>query len=137
MNDKKKILVADDDVQHVDSVKTLLENVGYDVYYTYKSKKVFEKAKEVKPDLILLDVMFAGHTDPDGLEISRELHQDSDLKSIPVIILSGVKKVMDLEYAIEPDETYMPVKAFLEKPIKPDRLLSEIEKALGIDYKRP
>ena len=131
MSEKKKILMADDDVQHVDSVKTLLESVGYEVHSTYNSRKVLEKAAEIEPDLILLDVMFAGRTDPDGLEISRALHQDLLLKDIPVIILSGVNKVLDLEYSFEPDETYMPVKAFLEKPIKPGRLLSEIEKILG------
>jgi len=88
-------------------------------------------AREIKPDLILLDVMFAGPPGPDGIELSRRLHQDPVLKDIPVIILSGVKKVLDMPIEIGPDETWMPVKAFLEKPVKPDKLLSEIEKILG------
>jgi len=131
MSNKKRILVVDDDVQLVDTVKTLLESAGYEVSYAYQSQKGLELAKAKTPDLILLNVMFAGPPGPDGFEVSRQLHQDPELKDIPVIILSGVRKAMDLPFKFEPDETWMPVKAFLEKPIKPDKLLSEIEKVLG------
>lgn len=128
---KKKIMVIDDDVQLVETVKTLLESVGYQVSYAYQSEKGMELARETKPDLILLDVMFAGPPGPDGIELSRRFHQDPDLKGIPIIILTGVRKVLDFHFEIGPDETWMPVKAFLEKPIKPDNLLAEIEKVLG------
>ena len=127
----KKILVIDDDVQLVDMVKTLLESVGYEVYYAYQAEKGIEKARATIPDLILLDVMFAGPPGPDGFEVSRQLPKDPDLKNIPVIILSGVRKAMELPFKFEPDETWMPVKAFIEKPVKPDKLLGEIEKVLG------
>ena len=132
VSEKERILVVDDDVQFVDTVKTLLESVGYEVSYAYHARKGIEAAKEVTPDLILLDVMFAGPPGPDGFQASRELHQDVKLKGIPVIIVSGVRKVLNLPFSMyEPDEDYMPVKAFLEKPIEPDELLSEIEKVLG------
>ena len=131
MSEQNSIMIIDDDVQLVDTVKTLLESVGYQVSYAYQSEKGMELAREIKPDLILLDVMFAGPPGPDGIELSRRLHQDPVLKDIPVIILSGIKKVLDMPIKIGPDETWMPVKAFLEKPVKPDKLLSEIEKILG------
>jgi CheY-like chemotaxis protein len=131
MSEKKTIMVIDDDAQLVDTVKTLLESVGYQVSYAYQSEKGMELAKETKPDLILLDVMFAGPPGPDGIELSRRFQQDSGLKGIPIIILTGVRKVLDLHFKISPDETWMPVKAFLEKPIKPGKLLDEIEKVLG------
>lgn len=131
MSEQNSILIIDDDVQLVDTVKTLLESVGYEVSYAYQSERGMALAREIKPDLILLDVMFAGPPGPDGIELSRRLHQDPVLKDIPVIILSGVKKVLDMPIKIGPDETWMPVKAFLEKPVKPDKLLSEIEKILG------
>ncbi len=127
----KKILLIDDDAQLVATVRTLLESVGFEVSSAYQAEKGVEMARRVKPDLILLDVMFAGPPGPDGIELSRRLQQDAELKDIPVIILSGVRKVLDLPYKIGPDEVWMPVKAFLEKPVKPDRLLHEIEKVLG------
>jgi CheY-like chemotaxis protein len=131
MSEKKNILVIDDDVQLVDTVKTLLEAVGYQVSYAYQSEKGFELAKQMKPDLILLDIMFAGPPGPDGVELSRRLHEDPDLKDTPVIVVSGVKQALDMPIKLGPDETYMPVKAFLEKPFKPDQLLTQIEKILG------
>ncbi len=131
MSEKKNILVIDDDVQLVDTVKTLLEAVGYQVSFAYQSEKGFELAKQTKPDLILLDIMFAGPPGPDGVELSRRLHEDPDLKDTPVIIVSGVKQALDMPIKLGPDETYMPVKAFLEKPFKPDQLLTQIEKILG------
>jgi CheY-like chemotaxis protein len=131
MSDRKLILVVDDDVQLVETVKTLLESVGYGVSYAYQSEKGMDLAREIKPDLILLDIMFAGPPGPNGIEISRRLRQDPVLGNTPVIILSGVKKLLDMPVRLAPDEDYMPVKAFLEKPFKPDQLLSEIDKVLG------
>ena len=124
------VLVIDDDVQLVDTIKTLLESQGYQVSYAYRAEKGVELAKEERPDLILLDIMFAGPPGPDGVELSRQLHQDPALAEIPVVIRSGVKKVLDLPVKLAPDEDYMPVKAFLEKPFKPQQLLETIEKAL-------
>jgi CheY-like chemotaxis protein len=131
MPERKQILVVDDDAQLVDTVKILLESVGYEVSYAYQSEKGMEQAREIKPDLILMDIMFAGPPGPDGIEISRRLRQDHLLGKTPVIILSGVKKLLDTPFKLAPDEDYMPVRAFLEKPFKPEKLLSEIENVLG------
>lgn len=131
MPERQHILIVDDDVQLVSTVKTLLESVGYQISYAYQSEKGMELAREIKPDLVLLDVMFAGPPGPDGIEISRRFRQDPVLKDTPVIILSGVKKVLDMPVNLAPDEDYMPVTAFLEKPFSPDELLAAIEKTLG------
>ncbi len=129
--EKKLILIADDDVQMVYSIKNLLESEGFKVIFTYRSDKVVELAAEYAPDLIILDVMFAGAGVPDGIELSRRIKENSDISDIPVVILSGVKKVMDFSEELQPDEDWMPVKAFLEKPIKPNVLLGEIKKYLS------
>jgi CheY-like chemotaxis protein len=129
--EKQHILVIDDDVQLVDSITTLLESVGYGVSYAYHPEEGLDLAKEERPDLILLDIMFAGPPAPDGVEVSRQIHHDPELKDIPVIVLSGVKKVMDMPVKIAPDEDSMLVKAFLGKPFKTDELLTEVEKVLG------
>ena len=130
MSAKTHILVIDDDVQLVDTVKTLLDSVGYEVSFAYQSEKGLELARETSPDLILLDIMFAGPPGPDGTEISRRLNEDPVLKDIPVIVLSGVQKALDMPVKLGPDATYMPVEAFLEKPFKPNELLAIITKVL-------
>jgi len=127
---KGKIVVVDDDVQLVESVTTLLESVGYEVFSAYRAEKGFDLAKEKQPDLILLDVMFAGPPGPDGFEISRRIKKDHDLKDTPVVMLSGVKKVLELGYEVTPDDDFMPVEAFIDKPVKPERLLAAIDEAL-------
>lgn len=131
MSDKQRILMIDDDVQAVDTVETLLQSVGYETSHAYMAVEGLELARTWKPDLILLDVMFAGPPGPDGFEVSRELHADPDLKGTPVVILSGLKKFFGMATEFNPDETWMPVKAFLEKPVKPATLLETISKVLG------
>lgn len=127
---KGRIVVIDDDVQLVESVTTLLESVGYEVFSAYRAEKGFELAKQEEPDLILLDVMFAGPPGPDGFEIARRIKQDPDLKETPVVMLSGVKKVLELGYDVTPDDTFMPVEAFIDKPVKPEKLLATIDEVL-------
>jgi len=127
---KGRIVVIDDDVQLVESVTTLLESVGYAVFSAYRAEKGFELAKEKQPDLILLDVMFAGPPGPDGFEISRRMKQDADLKETPIVMLSGVKKVLELGYDVSPDDAFMPVEVFIDKPVKPEKLLATIDEVL-------
>lgn len=122
----KKILIADDDENLVNSLVTLLENTGFDTVFTNDPKEVIQIARKEKPDLIILDIMFDGITGPDGFEISRKIASDKDLKKIPVIILSGVKKIISSDFKVEPDKEWMPVAVFLDKPVKPDQLLKEI-----------
>jgi CheY-like chemotaxis protein len=127
---KGSILVVDDDVQLVESVTTLLESVGYEVFSAYRAEAGFDLAKEKQPDLILLDVMFAGPPGPDGIELSRRMRKDPDLADTPIVMLSGVKKVLELGYDMTPDEAFMPVEAFIDKPVKPEKLLTTIDEVL-------
>ena len=131
MSEKQHILVIDDDPQLVETVTTLLESVGYETSCAHQVDKGLELAKKRKPDLILLDVMFEFQPGPDGIEFSVQLSKDPVVKDVPVIILSGVKQKIDFPYDYTPDPTYMPVRAFLDKPIKPETLLAEIEKIIG------
>lgn len=131
MTRKQRILVVDDDVQVVDVMETLLQGVGYETLHAYRAEEGLELARQSRPDLILLDVMFAGPPGPDGFETARVVRNDPMLKDIPVIILSGIKTVLGITFDVTPDETWMPVKVFLEKPVRPDKLLREIEKILG------
>ena len=126
-----KILIADDNPTNVELLEAYLSGLECEIMVAVDGRDTLDKVASFQPDLILLDIMFAGPPGPDGIEVSRQIHQDPALGDIPVIVLSGVKKVLDMPVKIGPDEDYMPVKAFLEKPFKPDELLSEVEKVLG------
>lgn len=124
----KKILVVDDDPDFCEATETLLSAKGYDVVCAGDGKEAFELAKKEKPDLILLDVMMP---QSDGFDIARQLKQEATTAKIPVIIITGIRKEMNLAFHFEPDEEWLPVKKVLEKPIKPKILLENVEEIIG------
>ena len=121
--------MIDDDPEFVEATTNLLEAKGYEVVSAVNGKEGFEKAKAIHPDIILLDVMMT--TESEGFDVAREMHKEESLKNTPVIIITGIRKEMNLPFGFEPDEEWLPVKAVLEKPIKPDLLLSTIEDSIG------
>ena len=123
--DEKKILIIDDDPDFVESVRRVLEARGYVVDTAPNGAEGIEKAKVFMPNLIFLDVMMTKNTE--GFEVSRELTKDDTLKSIPVIMITGIREKMNLAFGFEPDNTWLPVKAVLEKTIKPDQLIAKVE----------
>jgi len=124
-----KILIVDDDTELVESVQAVLESKGYAVVTASNGEEGYKKAVSEKPNLMLLDVMMT--TDNEGFAIARKLHENEATKHIPVIMVTGIKRVKHLPFSFEPDEDWLPVKAVLDKPVKPDDLLRHVEKVLG------
>jgi len=122
----KNILMIDDDCDLVESVVNLLEAKGYKVDSAPNGTEGVAKAKANAPDLILLDVMMT--TKDEGFNVARELKEVEGLEDTPVIMVSGVRKEMNLPFGFEPDTTWLPVKQFLEKPVKPNELLDAVAK---------
>lgn len=123
-----KILVVDDDADFLEAQKTLLNAKGYSVIGAPNGEEGYQKAKTEKPDLLLLDVMMT--YDSEGFDLARKLKEDPSTKYIPVIMITGIRKAKGLPFSFEPDEDWLPVKAVLEKPVKPDELLKKVEEAL-------
>lgn len=124
----KKVLVIDDDSDFVESILNLLEARGYAVASASNGKEGVQKAKTEKPDVVLLDVMMT--TKDEGFNVARELHAIEGLAGTPVIMVTGVRKEMNLPFGFEPDETWLPVRQILEKPVKPEVLLNAVADAL-------
>jgi CheY-like chemotaxis protein len=126
---KARILLIDDDAGLVASTRSLLESAGYEIASANDGKSGLAQAQPCKPDLIVLDVMMK--TETEGFEVSRSLQSDPALKDIPVILLTGIRKALRLPFRFEPDKEWLPVRAVLEKPVPPPRLLEEVVKALA------
>ncbi|MDD5746178.1 MAG: response regulator [Candidatus Omnitrophica bacterium] len=122
------ILIIDDDHDFSDAVTTMLQSQGYAVLTADNGKEGFKQAKEKKPDLILLDVMMTQKTE--GFDAARDLKHDAATKDIPVVLVTGIRKAMNLAFGFEPDEDWLPVKTVLEKPVKPEVLLQAIRQEL-------
>lgn len=120
--------MVDDDPDFIYLNKIFLENKGYQVITAYDGEEGIRRAKENKPDLIVLDVMMNRLTE--GFDVSRKIREENELKKIPVIMLTGIRKKQRLPWTFEPDKNWLPVDKFMEKPISPEKLLNEIEKIL-------
>ena len=121
-----RILIVDDDPDFREAMATLLEAKGYKVETAPDGEAGLAKAREILPDLILLDVMMSGTTE--GFDVARKLHAEDRLKNIPVVMTTGIRKDMNLPFGFEPNDDILPVKEVLEKPVKPETLLSAVAK---------
>jgi CheY-like chemotaxis protein len=124
-----KVLMIDDDPEFIEAISNVLDAKGYDVVSASNGKDGVEMAKAEKPDIILLDVMMT--TKSEGFDVARELSANPDLKKVPVIIMTGIRREMNLPFGFEPDADWLPVKEVLEKPVKPEVLLSAVKKHIG------
>lgn len=120
----KKVLIIDDDADFVESIENLLEARGYEVVSASNGKEGVEVAKKEKPNLIILDVMMT--TKDEGFNVARQLNELDGVKGTPVVMVTGVRREMNLPFGFEPDQTWLPVKQVLEKPIKPETILKAV-----------
>ena len=129
MEKKARILLVDDDVDFVESTKIALETKPYEVIVAHEGDEGLRKAREEKPDLIILDVIMPIK---DGFTAAEHLKNDPQLSKIPVIMLTA--------FSSKGQETSIPVSRgftletedYIEKPVSPDELLAKVEKYLRI-----
>ena len=129
----EKILVVDDDPDLVEVIRLTLEPNGYQVFGAASGTEGLKQVKEVEPDLIILDVMMDYTTE--GFQVSLRL-RSSDPQSeyaayskIPILMLTALHSTTSLRFG--PDEDYLPVDDFVEKPIEPGTLVKKVEGLLG------
>lgn len=83
---QKKILLIDDELDILEILSYNLEKEGYDIYTATNGNEGIEKAKEIIPDLILLDVMMP---EKDGIETCQELRKIKELQKTLIVFLSA------------------------------------------------
>ncbi len=121
---QKKILVVDDEVDLVETIRFPLEMEGFNVLVSYNGEDALNQARKEKPDLILLDLMLPKL---DGYKVCRLLKFDEKYKDIPILMLTAKTQEKDKllgketganEYITKPfdiDELMKKVKAYLSK----------------------
>ena len=123
-----KILVIEDDIDMAEAVRMPLEANGYEVVHASTGEEGLQKVKEVKPDLIILDVMM--ETTTAGFQVSLQLRNPKPeseyaaYKDTPILMLTAIHDTTSLRFG--PDEAYLPVDDFVEKPLTPDVLLEKV-----------
>jgi DNA-binding response OmpR family regulator len=121
---QKKILVVDDEVDLVETIRFPLEMEGFNVLVSYNGEDALNQARKEKPDLILLDLMLPKL---DGYKVCRLLKFDERYKHIPILMLTAKTQEKDKllgketganEYITKPfdiDELMKKVKVYLSK----------------------
>lgn len=123
----RKILVIDDDPIYVKSTKAILESHGYQVDSAQNGEEALAKMSQEKPDLVLLDVMMDWVLE--GVTISQEMMSQRELQPIPIIMVTSIR---DSEYrGTFPQDQYLHINSWLDKPCPPDKLVAEIRKTLA------
>lgn len=125
----KKIYMVDDDVDLVDSITLALKGAGYEVASQNDDENLVDNIREFNPDLLILDVMFPGD-DGAGFRMARTIRHHDDIKSKPVIMLSGVNREGDYPGKFsnkDIDDEYLPVTVFIDKPVDPKVLIKKIK----------
>ena len=121
----KKILVADDEEEIIELIKSAFEREGYLVLTATHGSSLEKIIKTKNPDLLVLDVMLPG---VDGYSLALQLSQDDATKNLPVIVMTAMPASKILFDKIEQ------VKLFLTKPFEIDVLVNkanEIHKTQG------
>lgn len=127
MSSQKFILVVDDDPDLVESVSMKLESKNYEVATAYDGVEAFDKIKERKPDLIVLDVMMPRKN---GYELCKELKADDEYKDIIIVLLTAVAEAVSTTNYTHFDGKTSPADDFISKPIDLDRLMEIVEENL-------
>jgi twitching motility two-component system response regulator PilH len=114
----KKILVVDDSPTERHMLRDLLQKAGYEVVSSENGEDAIQKARQVKPDLILMDVVMPGLN---GFQATRAISRDPETRSIPVIMCTSKSQETDKIWGLRQG-----AKDYVVKPVERDVLLAKI-----------
>jgi CheY-like chemotaxis protein len=127
------ILVIDDDADLAAALTVLLEGKGHQVHTADSGEIGLRRVKETNPDLIILDVMMDRYTE--GFRVAQRLRdtaEDSEYaayRGVPILVMTAVHRTTSFRFG--PNETSLPVDAFLEKPVSADQLVATVAQLLS------
>ena len=122
-DERKKILIADDEEDIKMVLQMYLENCGYEVVTAFDGLDAASKIRETKPDLVLMDIMMPVI---DGVEVTRQIKSDDATKDIPVVMLTAAAQSAMVDKAMEAGAS-----DYIAKPFEPEQVQEAITKLIG------
>jgi two-component system cell cycle response regulator DivK len=119
----KTVLVVEDNELNMKLFHDLLEAHGYEIVQTRNGLEAIELARKHRPDLILMDIQLP---EVSGLDVTRWIKEDDDLRAIPVIAVTA--------FAMKGDEERIRqggCEAYLSKPISVAKFIETVKAYLG------
>jgi CheY-like chemotaxis protein len=123
---KKSVLLVDDDAVFLEAASAILES-RFEVRTAANGTEAIAALEHDLPDAIVLDVMM-DHI-AEGYDVARKIKQDRATRHIPIIMLTGVDELYKYRLAVEDASSFHDY--YLEKPVKPEKLLAVLEEATG------
>ena len=120
---QKTILITDDSVMIRRILGQLLQGLGFKILLAENGQKGYDLAKSEKPDLIIMDIEMPVMT---GIEATRQIKNDPETASIPVLIFTSLGREEDIEQANKAG-----CSGFLNKPICEDELREAVNKVFA------
>ncbi len=118
MDNKRRLLIVDDEPDLADMIKFRLESNGYEILLANDGQQALEVARKERPDLIILDLMLPKM---DGYKVCGLLKKDARYANIPIIIFTAKAQEEDKKLSQE-----VGANAYLSKPFEPKILLEKI-----------
>ena len=120
----KRILLIEDEEILINLLEKKLIQEGYEVSIAKDGEEGLKRMREINPDLILLDIMMPKMG---GFEVMEEMNKESELKKIPVVIISNSGQPVELDQAIK-----LGAKDWLIKTeFDPQEVIDKVEKQIG------
>ena len=124
IDDPKKVVCIEDELEMIELVKLILGRSQFDVTGAVGGREGLAKIAEVKPDLVLLDLMMP---EMDGWEVYQKMKASDEMRDIPVIVVTAkaqsIDRVLGLHIARVDD--------YITKPFGPQELLDSVERVIS------
>ena len=126
--EKKTILLGEDEKELAEMYKIAFEKNGFNLVIAFNGKEVLEKAEEIKPDLLLLDINMPVM---DGFEVLKEISENIEtykiFENIVIIVLTNYSNQQDIEYCMKRGAQDFIIKA----EWTPDQVVKKVQKYLA------
>ena len=123
---KKTVLVVDDDPDAREFLTTVLQDNGFSATTAQDGVEAIAMIEKAAPDLIALDIAMP---EKSGVAVYRKLKEDDRLKTIPVIIITGISE--DFKTFISSRRQVPPPEGYIAKPVDFEQFLNMVRDLLG------
>lgn len=122
--DRKKVVCIEDELEMIELVKLILGRNKFDVIGAVGGEEGLRKILEIKPDLVLLDLMMP---EMDGWEVYQKMKASEEMRDIPVIVVTAKAQSIDRVLGLH----IARVNDYITKPFGPQELLESVDRVLN------